>query len=219
MTNCPWNSADEFNDISTLNQYGLVQQAGCSPEEAVKVVGEYSRDNARTPFPWNDGANAGFTTGKPWLKVNPSYPTVNAAAERQDPLPVLAYYKKLVALRKAPATSGPLGYGSITPCLLEYDDVVAYVREEQGQKNFGGEPLHLRRPGGQAALRHPQGIADQLSAGGYSGRYPFPEALPVNCRGNLIRCFLPAERKGSAGDPITGEQERQSMARGTAKIS
>ena len=106
MTNCPWNSADEFNDISTLNQYGLVQQAGCSPEEAVKVVGEYSRDNARTPFPWNDGANAGFTTGKPWLKVNPSYPTVNAAAERQDPLPVLAYYKKLVALRKARPPAG-----------------------------------------------------------------------------------------------------------------
>ena len=134
MANCPWNSAEEFNDISTLNQYNLVQQAGCTPEEAVQVVGEYSRDNARTPFPWDDGPNAGFTTGKPWLKVNPSYTTVNAAAERQDPHSVLAYYKKLVALRKDPATSGPLGYGTITPCLLEYDDVIAYVREEQGQK-------------------------------------------------------------------------------------
>lgn len=68
------------------------------------------------------------------MKVNPSYTTVNAAAERQDPHSVLAYYKKLVALRKDPATSGPLGYGTITPCLLEYDDVIAYVREEQGQK-------------------------------------------------------------------------------------
>ncbi|MCI9414981.1 MAG: alpha-glucosidase [Clostridiales bacterium] len=133
MSNCPWDSVEEFNDISTLNQYQLVQREGCTPEEALKVVGKYSRDNARTPFPWNSGKNAGFTTGKPWLKVNPSYVAINAEDEKKRDDSVYAYYKKLVALRKDPATSGPLGYGTITPCLLDYDDVVAYIRSEDGQ--------------------------------------------------------------------------------------
>ena len=68
----------------------------------MKVVSKYSRDNARTPMQWTDGANAGFTTGKPWLKVNPNYTDINAAAQQDDPDSVRSFYKQLIALRKNP---------------------------------------------------------------------------------------------------------------------
>ena len=62
----------------------------------------FSRDNARTPVQWDDGANAGFTTGKPWLKVNPNYKQINVQAQVNDEDSVLAFYKKLTRLRKKP---------------------------------------------------------------------------------------------------------------------
>ena len=70
MQNAEWNSIDEYDDISTKDQYKAALAAGLSEEQALAACGRMSRDNARTPMQWSDEANAGFTTAKPWLKVN-----------------------------------------------------------------------------------------------------------------------------------------------------
>jgi oligo-1,6-glucosidase len=90
-----------------------------------------SRENGRTPFQWDATANGGFTTGKPWLKVNPNFTEINAAVQEKDPNSVLNYYRKLVAIRKA---SPVLQYGKYT--LLDHDNpnVFAYTRELEGKK-------------------------------------------------------------------------------------
>ena len=78
MTNSKMNSIEEFDDISTIDQYNVAIKEGLSKEEALEIVNRYSRDNARTPLQWDDSENAGFTTGKPWLKVNKNYKEINA---------------------------------------------------------------------------------------------------------------------------------------------
>ncbi len=76
-------------------------EAGLSQEEALQLCFKHSRDNARTPMQWSGEANAGFSTGSPWLKVNPNYVEKNVEAEENDASSVLSYYKKLLSLRKA----------------------------------------------------------------------------------------------------------------------
>ena len=81
MTNVAFHSINEIDDCSTLDEYQVALDAGLTPEAAFKAVVPYSRDNARTPFQWDATANAGFTTGTPWLKVNPNYTGINAAEQ------------------------------------------------------------------------------------------------------------------------------------------
>ena len=91
---------EKIDDISALDQYQVCLDAGYTKEEALKIVSLYNRDNARTPVQWNDEKNAGFTTGIPWLMVNPNYTKINVAAQETDENSVLAFYKKMTALRK-----------------------------------------------------------------------------------------------------------------------
>lgn len=77
MQNARWNSVDEFDDISTKDQYRVAREAGLSDAEALAVCSVMSRDNARTPMQWKDAPQAGFTSGTPWLKVNDNYPVIN----------------------------------------------------------------------------------------------------------------------------------------------
>ena len=102
MQNAVWNSIEEFDDISTKDQYHTAREAGLSNEEALTVCGRMSRDNARTPMQWNSGEHAGFTTGTPWLKVNSNYTEINVEKQEEDADSVLNYYRRLVAVRKAP---------------------------------------------------------------------------------------------------------------------
>lgn len=81
--NAKWNSIDEYDDISTKDQYKAALAAGLSKEQALAACGRMSRDNARTPMQWSDEANAGFTTAKPWLKVNENYKAINVAAQER----------------------------------------------------------------------------------------------------------------------------------------
>ena len=101
MRNAKWNSMEEFDDISTKDQYHTAREVGLSDQEALEVCSRMSRDNARTPMQWTSGENGGFTKGTPWLKVNPLFKDVNVEAQEQDPDSVLNYYRKLVALRKS----------------------------------------------------------------------------------------------------------------------
>jgi oligo-1,6-glucosidase len=128
MENVPISSIDEVDDISARDEYRVALEAGLSPEEALKVVAKYSRDNARTPMQWTDEANAGFTTGTPWLKVNPNYPSINAAAQVNDADSVYSFYKKLIALRKDPVYKETIVYGALEPVWEERHNLMAYYR-------------------------------------------------------------------------------------------
>ena len=101
MQNVEWGSIEEYDDISTKDQYHIARQAGLSDEEALKVCAGMSRDNARTPMQWSNKEHAGFTTGTPWLKVNANYKEINVKSQEQDADSVLHYYRRLVALRKS----------------------------------------------------------------------------------------------------------------------
>ena len=149
MQNAIWNSVDEYNDISTIDQYHVARDAGLSDAQALEVCGKMSRDNARTPVQWNDQENAGFTTGTPWLRVNSNYKEINAASQENDPDSVLNYYRRLTAARKAPAYKEVFTYGKTVPAYQDTDTVMAYYRETESQRilvaaNFGKEPVSLR---------------------------------------------------------------------------
>lgn len=128
MENVPIASIDEVDDISTLDEYRVALEAGLSPEDALTAVARMSRDNARTPMQWSAEINAGFTTGKPWLKVNPNYISINAADQQEDPDSVRSFYKKLIALRKSPEYKETIVYGTLEPYLEEQHNLMAYYR-------------------------------------------------------------------------------------------
>ncbi len=129
MENVPISSIDEVDDISARDEYKVALEAGLSPEEALKVIARFSRDNARTPMQWSDGENAGFTTGTPWLKVNPNYSSINAKAQMADPDSVMNFYKKLIALRKDPLYRETIVYGALKPVWQERHNLMAYYRK------------------------------------------------------------------------------------------
>ena len=129
MENTVFSSIGDVDDISTLEEYKVALNAGLSPEDALKAVSKYSRDNARTPMQWSGGEHAGFTTGTPWLKVNPNYPRINAASQIEDPDSVRSFYKKLIALRKHPEYKETIVYGTLEPVWEERHNLMAYYRK------------------------------------------------------------------------------------------
>ena len=101
MENCRFDSIDEYDDISTKEEYRVCLEMGCDEKKALELAYTFSRDNARTPVQWDDSENAGFTTGKPWFYVNQNYKDINVAQQDADPDSVLNFYRKAVALRKS----------------------------------------------------------------------------------------------------------------------
>lgn len=134
MENVPFSSIDEIDDISTLDEYQVALNAGLTPEDALAAVSRFSRDNARTPMQWSGKDNAGFTTGTPWLKVNPNYTSINAADQLNDPDSVRSFYKKLIALRKDPEYKETVVYGALEPYLKDKHNLMAYYRK--GEKTL-----------------------------------------------------------------------------------
>lgn len=129
MENIDFHSIEEVDDISTLDQYQVSLAAGLSEEDALKSVSVFSRDNARTPMQWSNDKNAGFTTGTPWLRVNPNYPRINVKDQLQDPDSVRSFYKKLIALRKNPDYKETIVYGKLEPIYENQHNLMAYIRE------------------------------------------------------------------------------------------
>lgn len=101
FTNAKFNSIDDYDDISSHGAYDLARADGLSDKEAMRFVQKFSRDNARTPMQWNTSANAGFTSGKPWLPVHDDFKTCNAEVEEKNPDSVLNFYRKLSAFRSS----------------------------------------------------------------------------------------------------------------------
>ena len=148
MQNARFNSVDEFDDISTKDQYRVAREAGLSDAEALAVCSVMSRDNARTPMQWKDAPQAGFTSGTPWLKVNDNYPVINVEKEEEQPDSVLHYYRKLIALRKSGEYRELFTYGKFEPAYENADHVMAYYRILQGRRvlvaaNFGTDTIEL----------------------------------------------------------------------------
>ena len=133
MENVTFTSVEQINDINTLDEYQVALEAGLSPEEALKAVNRYSRDNSRTPFQWNNAPNAGFTTGTPWLPVNPNYTRINAEAQLADNNSLFRYYQKMIALRKDPQYQETLVYGQLIPVYENQHNLMAYYRQMQTQ--------------------------------------------------------------------------------------
>lgn len=129
MRNCPMDSIEEYDDISTHGEYQLALEAGLTEAEALKACYLNSRDNARTPVQWDDTTNAGFTSGKPWLKVNPNYKEINVKKQLAEEDSVLAYYKKLISLRKSEEWKEVFTYGRFIPLFEKEDNIFAYERK------------------------------------------------------------------------------------------
>ena len=100
MTGVKFNSISDYQDIETKNIYTILKDQGWSEEKIMESIYQKSRDNSRTPFQWDDSINAGFTKGKPWLKINPNYLSINAKNDVSDLSGVYQYYKRLLKLRK-----------------------------------------------------------------------------------------------------------------------
>jgi oligo-1,6-glucosidase len=143
MTNAPFRTIEDFRDIEALGQYAeAIAAEGQSPEAVLSVLRARGRDNARTPMQWDASPNAGFTTGTPWLAVNPNYPEINAAAQVGDPDSVYHYYRKLIELRH---TEPAVVDGDFTMLLPHDERLYAFTRRLGGTEllvigNFSGMP-------------------------------------------------------------------------------
>lgn len=130
MSNVAFQSIEEIDDCSTLDEYQVALDAGLSQEEALRAVAPFSRDNARTPFQWDATAHAGFTMGTPWLKVNPNYKEINCAEQMSRQDSVWNWYKSLIALRKSPEYQSVIVYGEVIPYQEDQKNMMAYFRRD-----------------------------------------------------------------------------------------
>ncbi|WMC92611.1 glycoside hydrolase family 13 protein [Kineothrix sp. MB12-C1] len=157
MENMEFTSIDQIDDISTLDEYKVALHAGLSEKEALRAVNKYSRDNARTPMQWNAEENAGFTTGTPWLVVNPKYERINVESQLAKDDSVYEFYRKLIALRKNPEWKDILVYGDFISRAEPDRNLMAYLR--QGMKgtifvaaNYQIQPQEVDVPGKIASI-------------------------------------------------------------------
>jgi len=131
MENLPLHSIDEVDDVSSIDAWNVMRELGVSEADALRAIERNGRDNARTPFQWSAAENAGFTTGSPWLRVNPDYSQINLDRQQPDPDSVYNHYKKMIALRKDPQYRDPLVRGSFEPWLEDEHNVIAYLRRSE----------------------------------------------------------------------------------------
>lgn len=147
MTNVSYH-IEEYRDIELLNLYKERKEQGYPEEEILRSIHVKGRDNARTPMQWDKSENAGFTTGTPWIKVNPNYIQINARQALDDKDSVFYYYKKLIAFRKKYEI---FRKGNYIPLLEEDENIFSYLREFEKQKllvaaNFYGKEISYNIP-------------------------------------------------------------------------
>jgi len=159
MTNAGFEKIEDYQDMATRNEYQHQKNIGGDLTKFMANIKFSCRDNGRTPFQWDTTAHAGFTTGTPWLRVNPNYKMINAAKQVNDPASCLNYFKKLTALRK---NNPALVYGRYTLLDKSNPSVYAYRREGEGQTivvllNFSAAPAQARvpvRPGAEVLINN-----------------------------------------------------------------
>ena len=149
MTNAPFNTIEDFRDIESLNHYAEAVADGASPDDVLLSLRRMGRDNARTPMQWDAGPHAGFTTGEPWLGVNPNHAEINAEAARADLDSVFHHYRQLIELRHALPV---VAHGDFTMLLPDDERVYAFTRSYEGDEllvlgNFSGDAVTVELPG------------------------------------------------------------------------
>ncbi|MCM1056073.1 MAG: alpha-glucosidase [Firmicutes bacterium] len=190
MTNVSY-ELEDYRDIETVNLYRERREAGFSHDSVMESIHAKSRDNARTPMQWDDSENAGFTTGTPWMKVNPNYREINAAEQMARPDSVWSFYRQLIAFRKKYAVFSD---GEFALLCREHPQIFAYTRECTEEKllvicNFSGEKAEYPDP---AQWR---GMELLLSNYSDSGKKSSPEMLhPWEARMYYIRKASPQRR-------------------------
>ena len=168
MTNVSFTDINQFRDIETLNFHRIQTAAGVTPGDFLDGANSNGRDNARTPMQWDAGHQAGFTTGEPWIEVNPNHVAINVAADRADPEGIFDHYRELAGLRRELAV---MREGDFTPYLEDHPKIVAYARRHDGARisvlaNFTGEAV---------AVDVPEGLA--LTGRAISANYPDRDTL------------------------------------------
>lgn len=132
MTNVYFDKLEDYRDIESINFFTELTEAGLmTPEYMMKCLMLRSRDNARTPMQWDDSAQAGFTDGESWIKVNPNYKEINAAQQLEDPNSIFHYYQKLIRLRKE---KDIIVYGEFEPIYRDDEQIFAYIRRQKQEK-------------------------------------------------------------------------------------
>jgi oligo-1,6-glucosidase len=153
MTNAPFDDIRAFRDVEALNHYAEAVAGGADPDAVLASLRTMARDNARTPMQWDASEHAGFTTGTPWIPVNPNHREINAQAERADPDSVFHHYRRLIALRhEEPAVAD----GDFTMLLDDDPRIYAFTRRLEDVEllvvaNFGREPAEAAIEGWDGA--------------------------------------------------------------------
>ncbi len=153
MVNFERTSVDEFNDLSSIDQYFRSIEEGCSEKEALHFVNMRSRDNARTPFPWNNARYGGFSDVQPWLAMTEEYPQANAQAQTGKNGSIYEFYKSIIQFRQKGRYSRCFIYGAIQP-VFSSENVIAYERYTEDETiccwfNFSSHSSEEILPGGQ----------------------------------------------------------------------
>lgn len=148
MTNAGFTDLSQYRDVESLNHFRILRDKGMSQESAYNILKVHSRDNARTPMQWDGSENAGFTSGTPWISVNPNCEKINAASQVDDPDSIFSYYKTLIQLRRE---HDVISQGDFTPLDQENPSVLAYRRSWEGTEllcvsNFYRKPCTWKCP-------------------------------------------------------------------------
>ena len=148
MTNVRYDSIDDYNCPYARGDYFALVKNGVSEKEAMDIMAPLSRDNARTPVQWNDKENAGFTTGKPWIKVNSNYKEINFEADRKSDDSIFAFYQQLLRMRKEHLV---MVYGDLKFYLEDDDKIIMYTRKYENEEmlviaNYSGEEAAFTMP-------------------------------------------------------------------------
>ena len=149
MTNCPFNTLDNFRDLESINAFHeLTEQGKKTEEEMMAAISYKGRDNARTPMQWDDSTYAGFSTAQPWIMVNPNYTKINAKDQVNREDSVFKYYQKLISLRH---NSDLIVYGTYDLLLADDPDIYAYTRTLDDDKlivycNFSDNTREVELP-------------------------------------------------------------------------
>ncbi|WP_420490237.1 glycoside hydrolase family 13 protein [Neobacillus drentensis] len=146
MTNVQFDSIDNYDDVSAKNMYRLKRAEGIPHEEIMEVIWSSGRDNSRTPMQWSAEENGGFSTGTPWMKVNPNYKHINVEIQEHDANSILNFYKKLIRLKKA---NEVFTYGTYELLLKDDTQIYAYTRTLNKEKmiviaNLSAKPAEFQ---------------------------------------------------------------------------
>lgn len=125
MTNVQFDKVEDYQDVQSTGLYYSKLEQGMSHEDIMEIIWATARGNSRTPMQWSHEANGGFTTGTPWLAVNPNYQTINVEAQEEDPDSILNFYKEMIALRKS---EDIFVYGTYDLVFEDHQEIYAYTR-------------------------------------------------------------------------------------------